>query len=261
MPEGFDYDITTGRHKLAKWIEGSLGTTIKLSPCYYWSPSFYLCKHTDEDNVSLRWSLQRRMVPITTKGKEKVTEETLERMPFTRAISQKLMGDAIKLSETTTAENQRRRSGDMVFELPTDDVVDVSIKVFKNESVDEDTPLDAAKKGKGKQVKKTGKGKSRTSIVKKADTTKGKGNDSQKKREPSKRKTETSYVLKQNSKQGPGMDSLADLVEIQSWTHLFMTKSPVLHEKKVREFNYNVEFTDDGSLNTWVGNESLHLDE
>ncbi|KAG5614474.1 hypothetical protein H5410_014298 [Solanum commersonii] len=28
----------------------------------------------------------------------------------------------------------------------------------------------------------------------------------------------------------PDMDSLADLVEIQSWTHLFMTKSPILHE-------------------------------
>ncbi|KAH0635615.1 hypothetical protein KY289_035530 [Solanum tuberosum] len=57
------------------------------------------------------------------------------------------------------------------------------------------------------------------------------------------------------------MDSLADLVEIQSWTHLFMTKSLVLHEKQVQEFYYNVKFAEDGSLNTWVRNESLHLDE
>ncbi|KAH0682507.1 hypothetical protein KY290_021077 [Solanum tuberosum] len=46
----------------------------------------------DEDNVPLKWSLQRRMVPVTTKGKEKVTEETPRRRPFTRAVSQKLMG-------------------------------------------------------------------------------------------------------------------------------------------------------------------------
>ncbi|KAK4733461.1 hypothetical protein R3W88_007722 [Solanum pinnatisectum] len=59
----------------------------------------------------------------------------------------------------------------------------------------------------------------------------------------------------------PGMDSVADLVEIQSWTHLFMTKSPVLHEEQVQEFYYNVNFAEDGSLNTLVGDESLHLDE
>ncbi|KAH0685487.1 hypothetical protein KY290_016965 [Solanum tuberosum] len=57
------------------------------------------------------------------------------------------------------------------------------------------------------------------------------------------------------------MDSLADLVEIQSWTYLFMTKSPILHEDQVREFYYNVNFAEDGSLNTLVGDESLHLDE
>ncbi|KAH0638715.1 hypothetical protein KY285_035301 [Solanum tuberosum] len=161
-------------------------------------PSTY-SSDTDEDDVSLRLALQRRMVPITTKGKEKVTEETPKRRPFTRAISQKLIGDAMKSSEITTAENRRRRSGDMVFELPTDDVVDVSIEVSENEYVDEDTPLVATKKGKRKQVKKAGKGKSRTSTIKKANTTKGKGNDSQKKRELSKRKRETSPVLKQNS--------------------------------------------------------------
>ncbi|KAG5572181.1 hypothetical protein H5410_061947 [Solanum commersonii] len=31
----------------------------------------------------------------------------------------------------------------------------------------------------------------------------------------------------------PGMHSLDELVEIQSWTHLFMIKSPVLHEEQV----------------------------
>ncbi|KAG5615328.1 hypothetical protein H5410_015152 [Solanum commersonii] len=58
-----------------------------------------------------------------------------------------------------------------------------------------------------------------------------------------------------------GMNSLADLVEIQSWTHLFMTKCPILHEEQVREFYYNVDFTEDGSLNTLVGDKSVHLNK
>ena len=33
----------------------------------------------------------------------------------------------------------------------------------------------------------------------------------------------------------PGMDSLHDMVEIQSWLHLFDRKSPILHEEEVRE--------------------------
>ncbi|KAK4722021.1 hypothetical protein R3W88_012254 [Solanum pinnatisectum] len=40
-----------------------------------------------------------------------------------------------------------------------------------------------------------------------------------------------------------------------------MTKFPVLHEEQVREFYYNVEFVEDDSLHTWVGNKSLYLDE
>ncbi|KAH0724943.1 hypothetical protein KY284_000808 [Solanum tuberosum] len=72
----------------------------------------------------------------------------------------------------------------------------------------------------------------RTSTVKKADTTKGKENYSQKRREPSKRKRETSHVLKQNSEQGLGMGSLADLVELQSWSHLFMKNLPFYMNNK-----------------------------
>ena len=34
----------------------------------------------------------------------------------------------------------------------------------------------------------------------------------------------------------PGMDSLHDMVEIQSWLHLFNKKSRILHEEEVREF-------------------------
>ncbi|KAG5614082.1 hypothetical protein H5410_013906 [Solanum commersonii] len=48
----------------------------------------------------------------------------------------------------------------------------------------------------------------------------------------------------------PGMDSLHDL-----------TKSHVLHEEEVIEFYYNIEFTEDGSIHSRVGDKSLHLNE
>ena len=59
----------------------------------------------------------------------------------------------------------------------------------------------------------------------------------------------------------PGMDSLHDMVEIQSWLHLFNKKSPILHEEEVREFYYNVQFMEDGSLLTRVNNIAISLDE
>ncbi|KAG5576071.1 hypothetical protein H5410_056205 [Solanum commersonii] len=59
----------------------------------------------------------------------------------------------------------------------------------------------------------------------------------------------------------PCMRTLADAVEIQSWTHLFMTQSPVMHEEEVMELYYNVEFTECGSLNTQVRNKAFHLNE
>ncbi|KAG5594749.1 hypothetical protein H5410_035981 [Solanum commersonii] len=157
----------------------------------------------DEDNVALRWAIQKRMVTITMNGKEKVIEETTKKRPFTRAISQKLMGDTMNSSETTTTENRRRRrSGDVVIELSADDVVDVSNKLSKKE-------------GKGKQLKKSGKVKSRTPTTKKGDTTKGKEKESQKKRESSKRKKETSPVHKQNPEQGLGTKQRKDDKEVR----------------------------------------------
>ncbi|KAG5576144.1 hypothetical protein H5410_056278 [Solanum commersonii] len=186
---------------------------------------------TDEDNIPLKWAVQRRMVLVTTKGKEKVTEETQKRKSFTRETSQKLMGDAIKLSEINIAYNRRRRrSKEVVIEFPTEDVVEVSNELSKNEFVDDDI---TAQKRTGKRGKNKEKSKSRTSQVKKDDTTakgKGKGKEPQRKKEPSKRKKESSHVLKHKSEQDPvlggrvsdpeiitkpGMDFLADLVEIQ----------------------------------------------
>ncbi|KAH0658776.1 hypothetical protein KY289_027524 [Solanum tuberosum] len=114
-----------------------------------------------------------------------------------------------------------------------------------------------------KQVKKPGKGKSKTYVAKRFVSKKGKN----------KRKRETSPVIKPASGMGPGpmgseddheeskqsivnnlrlqkvlggrvfdpdiitkhgMNSLYDLVEIQSCTHLLQTKSPVLHEEELK---------------------------
>lgn len=59
----------------------------------------------------------------------------------------------------------------------------------------------------------------------------------------------------------PGMDSLHNMVEIQSWMHLFNRKSPILHEEEVREFYYNIQFKKDGSILTRVNDIAVHLDE
>ena len=59
----------------------------------------------------------------------------------------------------------------------------------------------------------------------------------------------------------PGMDSLHDMVEIQSWLHLFNKKYPILYEEEVREFYYNVQFKEDRSILTRVNDIAVHLDE
>ena len=43
--------------------------------------------------------------------------------------------------------------------------------------------------------------------------------------------------------------------------HLFNKKSPILHEEEVREFYYNVQFLEDGSLFTRVNNVAISLNE
>ncbi|KAH0652870.1 hypothetical protein KY285_030436 [Solanum tuberosum] len=42
----------------------------------------------DEENTPLRWVVQKRMVHVTMKGKDKVIEETPKRKPSTRATTQ-----------------------------------------------------------------------------------------------------------------------------------------------------------------------------
>ncbi|KAG5572180.1 hypothetical protein H5410_061946 [Solanum commersonii] len=84
--------------------------------------------------------MQRRMVPVTTKGKEKVTEETPKIRPFTKAISQKLMGYAMISSEVTTIENRRKKRSEGGLTMPTDNVVDLSNEISEDEVVDADIP-------------------------------------------------------------------------------------------------------------------------
>ena len=59
----------------------------------------------------------------------------------------------------------------------------------------------------------------------------------------------------------PGMDSLHDMVEIQSWIHLFNRKSPILHEEQMHKFYYNVQFKENGSILTRVNDIAVQLDE
>ena len=58
-----------------------------------------------------------------------------------------------------------------------------------------------------------------------------------------------------------GMDSLHHMVEIQSWLHLFNRKFPTLYEEEVREFYYNIQFKEYGSILTRVNDIVVHLDE
>ena len=58
-----------------------------------------------------------------------------------------------------------------------------------------------------------------------------------------------------------GMDSLHDMVEIQSWMHLFNKKSPIIYEEEVHEFYYNIQCKEDGSILTRVNDIAVHLDE
>ena len=51
------------------------------------------------------------------------------------------------------------------------------------------------------------------------------------------------------------------MVEIQSWMHLFNRKSPILHEDKVHEFYYNIQFKKEGSILTRVNDIVVHLDK
>ncbi|KAH0642240.1 hypothetical protein KY290_033836 [Solanum tuberosum] len=109
----------------------------------------------EEDNALLRWAIQRRMVLITNKGKEKVVEETPTKKPFTRGATQKLRSDAMKISKANTTEIRRRReTGEEKIVIPVKGVVDVLNEKSESDTVYEDIVPAAEKirkKGQGKK--------------------------------------------------------------------------------------------------------------
>ena len=187
-------------------------------------------------------------------------EEKLKRSSFTRLDSKKLMGDSMKSCATTAAKNHRKKkSSDALFEIPTTYVMDVPIEGSVHEGVGEvskektEKQMNMATKGKSKW-------KSKTYVANKVDFKNEKGKDLQKRREPSKIKRDISPYVHQKSSpiigptrnqdnhvvnmktiisniclhillggmvfdldiiHKPGMDTLYDLVEIQSLSHLF----------------------------------------
>ncbi|KAH0644982.1 hypothetical protein KY284_032866 [Solanum tuberosum] len=150
----------------------------------------------EDDNSPLRWAIQKRMVHITNKGKEKVVEETPIKKPFTRGATKKLMSDVMNTSKANTTEIRRRReTGEEIIVIPVKGVVDVSNEKSESDTVYEDIIPAVEKKIKKGHGKKKRKPKSRKSLVKKVDvTTKVMEKEPEKKRgkERSKRGRETS---------------------------------------------------------------------
>lgn len=58
-----------------------------------------------------------------------------------------------------------------------------------------------------------------------------------------------------------GIRDMVDDVNIQGWPHLFEWPILMLYEKEVQEFYYNIGLNSNGSINTVVNNQLIHLDE
>lgn len=130
---------------------------------------------TDEDDHPIQWLLQNTEVPIFEKGKEKVVEEESKRRPFTRSDSRKLMGDAMKTNESSTADNRKKRTFKVSqFQMPFSDGVEVS-----GEESGEEHVREVSDGRKEHQMKKGHKGKtkseSKSYVSKKVDSKKGNG--------------------------------------------------------------------------------------
>lgn len=94
----------------------------------------------------------------------------------------------MKSSATTMAENHKNmKYCNTLFEILVADMVDVSIEGSENKCMRDDSPLSNIRQRKGKQVKKTSKGKFKAS-VKKDNFTKEMADSSHRKGESYKRK-------------------------------------------------------------------------
>lgn len=91
---------------VSSFAEDLLGDT---EPVFDRTPDIGLPPSSDseddeEDNTPLCWVIQRKIVPVTKKGKEKVVEETPKRKPSTRCATHKLMSDAMKANKSSTTK-------------------------------------------------------------------------------------------------------------------------------------------------------------
>lgn len=213
------------------------------------------------------------------KGKEKVSDVVKEPsygQRVTRGSAQKLLSDALKANKSQIVRNRRkRRRTDIEPDLPIH-VVDISIK--EEESGDKEE----------KKRKKNEKRKEKKQIA-------SKGAKSKAKRQPessdpeldlseddeedevlgSKAEMTNEQMIEVMKTQkvlagkvidlvyvgNPRLRKLVDDLEIQGWNHLFSLPIPVLYEMDVRDFYYNMEITQDGSINSPVNGELIHLNE
>ncbi|KAG5606002.1 hypothetical protein H5410_027494, partial [Solanum commersonii] len=239
-------------------------------------PSTIIDDEEDKDNRPLCWAVKKRMVPIYNKGKMKVTKEiSAKQNPYhTRGLARKLISDAMKKNKVSTTESRRRRKT-IVEEntVPEEAMVELSNEQDESETVSED--IGQKKESVKRKVKEIAKRKREVS----PDTeelfaeSKREGSKSKimKVEKELTRDEKINILNKQKVLNGrvfdpeiitnQGMCNLADSVEIQAWTHLFIDHIPMIHEPQVRDFYYNAEFTEDGSLNTRIGDKNFHLKE
>lgn len=89
------------------------------------------------DNLSLYWKVKRRMLPTSSKRKEKKTGEIVpKKSPYlTRGTIKKLMSNAMKESKVCTSMGRRLWKANVLEDLvPEADVVDLSQDVMRTKN-------------------------------------------------------------------------------------------------------------------------------
>ena len=123
--------------------------------------------------------------------------------------------------------------------MPESDVIEVSTEEtergYRKKKSGKTKPRDTKKEEQTKSTKETSKGKRRRS---QGPGTQGKIEEQVYKQETidnlKKQSLLTGRVFDMGIINLPGMDLLHDMVEIQSWMHLFNKKSLIFHEEEVR---------------------------
>ncbi|KAH0765384.1 hypothetical protein KY285_001255 [Solanum tuberosum] len=159
--------------------------------------------NTDEVNTLLKWVVQKRMVPVTAKEKEKVIEETPKRKPFTRATNKKFMGDAMKSNKETAKENRRRRkASNLEIDIHGEGLLVVQNEHSENDTESEYIPL--AKKQRRREEQEKERGREYLERVAAAKGEKAKETTKKKAKAKSKEKVKAVPVAKNAPEQGPG---------------------------------------------------------